>query len=86
MIEQPITHVYSAPMGPVKSRLIIMGIPVRSHETFGGAIGNGMSNGGPGVISKTADRPPSMLARTCFLVSSVGNYVPPVEKNMLCAK
>ena len=45
-----------------------------------------MSNGGPGIISNTAERAPSMLARTSFLVSSLGNCVSPVERKMLYAK
>jgi len=45
-----------------------------------------MSNGGPGIISNTAERAPNMLARASFLVSSLGNYASPVEKKMVYAK
>jgi len=45
-----------------------------------------MSKGGPGIISNTAERAPSMLARASFLVSSLCNYASPVAKDMLCAK
>ena len=85
MNEHPIRHVYTAPMGPVKSRLIIMGIPVRSHETRLYS-GNGISKGGPGIISKTPDSPASMLASTSFLVSNLCNYFSPVEKKIVYAK
>lgn len=85
IIEQPITVVYIAPMGPVKSKLSIMGIPVRSHETVPGIRGKGMSNGGPFITSDAAARAPSMLASASFLVSSLCNCVSPLEK-MLYAK
>jgi len=45
-----------------------------------------MSNGGPGIISNTAERAPSVLARTSFLESSLCNCSSPVAKKMLCAK
>lgn len=69
-------------MGPVKSRPIIMGIPVRSHEMVvpGGWKGKGMSNGGPGIISNTPESAPSMLASASFLVASLSNCSSPVEK------
>ena len=78
MKEQPIKQVYMAPIGPVKSKLIIIGIPVRSHDTRLYS-GKGMSNGGPGIISNTAERAPSMLANASFLVSSLCNGVSPSE-------
>ena len=71
MIEQPITHVYTAARGPAKSKLIIMGTPVRSHETVPGIRGKGMSKGGPFITSDAAARAPSMLANASFLVSSL---------------
>jgi len=86
MIEQPITHVYTAARGPAKSKLIIMGTPVRSHETVPGRRGKGMSKGGPRITSDAAARAPNMLARTSFLVSSLCNYASPAAKDMLCAK
>jgi hypothetical protein len=86
MIEQPITHVYTAPIGPLKSKLINMGTPVRSHETVPGRRGKGMSKGGPRITSDAAARAPNMLARTSFLVSNLCNYASPVERKMVYAK
>jgi len=71
MIEQPIIDVYTAPMEPLKSKLISIGIPVRSHETMPGRSGKGMSKGGPFIASDAAARAPSMLASASFLVSSL---------------
>jgi hypothetical protein len=45
-----------------------------------------MSNGGPGIISNTPERPASMLARASFLVSNFSNCVSPAEKKMVYAK
>ena len=80
IIEHPITHVYSALMGPVKRRLTIIGIPVRSHEIVPGISGKGMSKGGPFIISDAAARAPNMLANASFLVSSLCNCVSPFSE------
>ena len=86
MIEQPITVVYTPPIGPVKSKLIIIGNPVRSHEITPGRSGKGMSKGGPRITSDAAARAPNMLASASFLVSSLCNCGSPAEKNMVYAK
>ena len=76
IIEQPIAQVYSAPTGPVKSKLTIIGIPVKSHETIpGGISGKGISKGGPFITSDVAAKAPNILANASFLVSKVCNYV-----------
>ena len=86
MIEQPITDVYTPPIGPVKSKLIIIGTPVRSHEITPGRSGKGMSNGGPFITSDAAARAPNMLARASFFASSRGNCGSPAEKKRVYAK
>ena len=87
IIEHPIAHVYSAPTGPVKSKLTIIGIPVKSHETVpGGISGNGMSKGGPFITSDAAAKAPNMLANASFLVSSFCNYVSLFKKKRVYAK
>ena len=86
IIEHPITHVYTPARGPEKSKLIIMGTPVRSHETMPGRRGKGMSNGSPFCNSDAAANAPSMLASASFLVSSLSNYASPLEKKMLYVK
>jgi len=78
MIEHPITDAYTAATGPAKSKLIIMGSPVRSHETAFGIRGKGMSKGGPFITSDAAARAPSMLANASFLVSSFSNCTSPL--------
>jgi hypothetical protein len=69
IIEQPITQVYIALRGPLKSKLSIIGNPVRSQEILGYR-GKWISNGGPGIISNTALRAPKTLASASFFVSS----------------
>jgi len=71
IIEHPITQVYIALIGPLKSKLIIIGNPVRSHETVPGIRGKGISKGGPFIISDAAARAPNMLANASFLVPSI---------------
>ena len=77
IIEQPMIEVYTPPIGPLKSKLISMGIPVRSQETTPGRRGNGMSKGGPLIISDAAARAPNMLANASFLESSLCKRVSP---------
>ena len=86
MIELPIIEVYIPPIGPLKSKLIIMGNPVRSHETVPGIRGKGISKGGPRIISNTAECAPNILASASDLVSSLFKDVPPVEKKMVYDK
>ena len=87
IIEQPITHVYSAPIGPVKSRLTIIGIPVKSHETVpAGKRGKGTSKGGPLTTSDVAAKAPNMLVNASFLVSSFFNYVSLFKKKRVYVK
>lgn len=80
IIEQPIIDVYTPPNGPFKSRLIIIGIPVKSHETTPGRKGKGMSKGGPLIASDAAASAPSILANASFFVVSFCKCIPPVEK------
>ena len=78
---------YNAPTGPVKSKLTIIGIPVKSHETDpGGKRGNGISNGGPFITSDAAANAPNMLANASFLVSSFCNYVSLFKKKRVYVK
>ena len=86
MIEHPIRQVYTALTGPLKSRLNIIGIPVRSHETVPGIRGKGMSKGGPRIISYVAECAPNMVASASFLVSSLCKESSPVEKKMVSVK
>jgi len=86
MIEQPITDVYTAAIGPAKSKLIIMGNPVKSHETAFGIRGKGMSTGGPFITSDAAASAPNMLANASFLVSSFSNCSSPLETKRVYAK
>jgi len=81
MIEQPMTEVYTPPRVPLKSRLTIIGIPVKSHETTPGRRGKGMSKGGPRITSDAAAKAPSTLAKASILVSSLCNDSSPVEDN-----
>lgn len=81
MIEQPIMEVYIPPMLPLKSRLIIIGIPVKSHDTTPGKRGKGISKGGPRITSDAAAKAPRILANASFLVSSLSNGSSPVKKS-----
>ena len=73
-------------MGPAKSRLTIIGIPVRSHEIVPGISGNGMSKGGPFISSDDAASAPSILVNESALVSNCCKCVSPLETKMVYAK
>lgn len=84
IIEQPIIEVYTPPIVPFRSRLIIMGIPVKSHETTPGRRGKGMSKGGPRINSDAAAKAPRTLDNASFFVSSLSIGSSTIEKSRVC--